>query len=263
MTSLASATIARSDTRGVGFTVVPHGFWTLDIPHGARTLLGWLHSHSDAFLATLTVNKCRRCLGMSSAITGWLEALEAAGFISVARSENGRGSAITLEMEPWRLLGAGPHQNWRGDLTRSGEVTSPDLARIEEHVEDQKENTLGQQAKLTTSPRSVADSDDGFDAFWSTYPLKVAKKNARKAWSRMSKVDRAAAMRAVPRHIAALWGTKSTQFVPHPATWLNAERWNDVLPSAAGGRVGWREPHEVWDDGTGLLSRYPEEEYRS
>lgn len=69
-----------------------------------------------------------------------------------------------------------------------------------------------------------------FGAWWSLYPRKVAKKDAHKAWSKLRPTEQAAAMDALPAHVAhwSACGTES-QFVPHPATWLNAARWEDEL----------------------------------
>lgn len=72
--------------------------------------------------------------------------------------------------------------------------------------------------------------DASFDRFWVAYPRKVAKGAARKAWATAVKngadpehvITAAAAHRN--RHAAA---RTETRFIPHPATWLNSERWDD------------------------------------
>lgn len=71
---------------------------------------------------------------------------------------------------------------------------------------------------------------EGFDIFWRAYPKKKAKKDARKAFEKISPdaallanilaaLDRAKASRD--------WRKDAGQFVPYPATWLNGERWED------------------------------------
>lgn len=73
-----------------------------------------------------------------------------------------------------------------------------------------------------------------FDAFWEIYPRKVAKKDAARVWARMSSEQRFAATQALPIHIRyweAAGRTKET--TPHPATWLNGERWTDELEMPA------------------------------
>ena len=71
---------------------------------------------------------------------------------------------------------------------------------------------------------------DGFDLFWTHYPRRVAKGAARKAWV---KLQPDAALQA--RILDALtwqvrqphWLKDGGSFIPHPATWLRAERWED------------------------------------
>lgn len=66
-----------------------------------------------------------------------------------------------------------------------------------------------------------------FEEFWSTCPRRTAKGNARKAWSKAIKA-------ATPDQIIdgmkiyakQMVGTEP-QYIAHPATWLNGERWLD------------------------------------
>jgi hypothetical protein len=71
---------------------------------------------------------------------------------------------------------------------------------------------------------------DGFDDFWSAYPRKVGKGDARKAWR---KIRPSHAL--LEKMLEALesqrdswqWRKDAGQFVPYPATWLNQSRWED------------------------------------
>jgi len=69
-----------------------------------------------------------------------------------------------------------------------------------------------------------------FDEFWAAYPRKVAKAVARKSFARLTEQQQLDACKAIANHIA-YWKAKETEleFVPHPATWLNQERWEDEL----------------------------------
>ena len=69
-----------------------------------------------------------------------------------------------------------------------------------------------------------------FDEFWALYPRRIAKAAARKSWARLTPEQQLAAAKAVQNH-AQYWSTKETEleFIPHPATWLNQERWEDEL----------------------------------
>lgn len=65
-----------------------------------------------------------------------------------------------------------------------------------------------------------------FDLFWSDYPKKSGKGAARAAFSKAIKkatVDEI--MSGLLKH--EIQTMKDVQFIPHPATWLNQERWAD------------------------------------
>ena len=69
-----------------------------------------------------------------------------------------------------------------------------------------------------------------FDEFWTEYPKKKAKDDARKAFAKR-KPNR----ELLVRMVAAIreqvktpdWQKDGGQFIPHPATWLNDGRWED------------------------------------
>lgn len=69
-----------------------------------------------------------------------------------------------------------------------------------------------------------------FDVVWKVYPRKVGKKKAREVWK---KLNPSAAM--VQTMLATLtwqvkqpaWMKDGGAYVPHLATWLNQERWDD------------------------------------
>lgn len=69
-----------------------------------------------------------------------------------------------------------------------------------------------------------------WEQFWSLYPKRVAKKDAEKAWARMTPEKRFAALHALPVHVR-YWEAAGTakEYLPHPATWLYSERWTDEL----------------------------------
>ena len=70
-----------------------------------------------------------------------------------------------------------------------------------------------------------------FDQFWQLYPRKVAKGDARKAWKQTEGL-RPPLEKLLKAVICARatedWRKDGGKFVPYPATWLRAERWDDV-----------------------------------
>ena len=76
----------------------------------------------------------------------------------------------------------------------------------------------------------VAEDDPDWTRFWQSYPMRVAKKDARKAWADLQPtpelVDRMLRTLAWQGPIWACQGYG----VPYPATWLRAARWTDEMP---------------------------------
>jgi hypothetical protein len=76
--------------------------------------------------------------------------------------------------------------------------------------------------------------DERFEAFYSTFPKRVGKKAARKAYERALRDTTPERILAAIEKQKPQW--KDPQFIPHPATWLNRGQWDDEqLPFRAGG----------------------------
>lgn len=77
-----------------------------------------------------------------------------------------------------------------------------------------------------------------FDRFWEAYPLKVGKGKARDVFTRKKVapiVDDLLA--AIGRQkVSADWTKDGGQYIPHPSTWLNQERWQDEGRAPFSGR---------------------------
>jgi DNA-binding transcriptional ArsR family regulator len=80
--------------------------------------------------------------------------------------------------------------------------------------------------KRTRVRKPVDDHDPLFEEFWLTYPRRSAKGAARRAWSRASTVANPQAIIAGAARYAGDPNRDDT-YTAHPATWLNAERWDD------------------------------------
>jgi hypothetical protein len=74
-----------------------------------------------------------------------------------------------------------------------------------------------------------------FDEFWTSYPRRVGKEAARRKYDAIIKrgVEHSAIIAGVARYVTKikLDGTE-TQYIAHPATWLNQGRWQDEEISA-------------------------------
>lgn len=97
-------------------------------------------------------------------------------------------------------------------------------------------NKARAHAREEESDLSICDVR--FDKFWSAYPRKVSKKAAQKSWERIKPTDElfGRIMASLEKAKATYQWTKNNgEFIPHPATWLNQERWNDEYDTPPGG----------------------------
>lgn len=103
-----------------------------------------------------------------------------------------------------------------------------------ETLTNQVRNTDTRVTRTIRNQKDISHSadDPDFTAFWSAYPRKVAKPAALKAWrSAKSRPPLADLLAALDRHKGSeQW--QAARFVPHPATWINGQRWDDQLPTA-------------------------------
>ena len=70
---------------------------------------------------------------------------------------------------------------------------------------------------------------DDFEEFWHTFPRKDGKREALKAWKKLSGSEKASATADVPRRMKANWAGRELDKIPHAATYLNQRRWEDDL----------------------------------
>jgi hypothetical protein len=79
-----------------------------------------------------------------------------------------------------------------------------------------------------TDSKPVGKPLGDFDAFWAEVPRKVGKEAARKAYaSALKKTDAATIFDGICRYAKERAG-KDEQYTAHPASWLNAGRWDDA-----------------------------------
>jgi hypothetical protein len=100
----------------------------------------------------------------------------------------------------------------------------------------QNRNRTGNRSGNRSGNDSITGTEtNNFDQFWTIYPKKVGKPKAVKAFSKA--ITELAKQHADPvdwllKRVAIYskeWeGRPDRQFCPHPATWLNDERYNDI-----------------------------------
>jgi hypothetical protein len=101
-----------------------------------------------------------------------------------------------------------------------------------------------------------------FDDFWTRWPRKDGKKAALTAWSKAVKRAPAEVIVAAAAVYAASQWRPERQFVPHAATWLNGDRWDDPPPAPPEQRAAPPPPvhRPAVQAGLDLVAQFAQEE---
>jgi hypothetical protein len=78
-----------------------------------------------------------------------------------------------------------------------------------------------------TPVREPCKIDLAFDEFWEHYPRKIKKKDAKTSFAKAAKKHKTDDILFGLSQQIDTMKSKDQQFIPHAATWLNAERWTD------------------------------------
>lgn len=95
---------------------------------------------------------------------------------------------------------------------------------------DESSNTY---INADVNSKAVIDAEDDllFEMFWKDYPRRTARPAAKKAFKKLKPTMQLLAkmQQAISNQKATVWKDKDEQYIPHPATWLNNERWEDEV----------------------------------
>ncbi len=72
----------------------------------------------------------------------------------------------------------------------------------------------------------------GFETFWNSYPKKISKQNALKAWEKLSPDNELVKVildSLEKQKSQSQWTKDNGQYIPYPASWLEGRRWEDEL----------------------------------
>ena len=127
------------------------------------------------------------------------------------KSEKNR--EIALKREADRRTKREEKNTKRGESSTKREPNAHDAPPNHKPITNNQDNNMA-----TDKP-----ADDMFDDFWKMYPKKEAKVKAQQAWRKLSKTKKQKAINDI-RH--RFDGT-DRRYIPLPASYINAERWED------------------------------------
>lgn len=133
----------------------------------------------------------------------------------------------------WRAKGQGGSANCRDD--RRPHLYKINLAKLRgvnltgrqpDANEASSATVTGRQIRPMNHPfKPSLETSNSFELFWAAYPRKTAKGAARKAWDKCNSLVYSEIIEGAKRFAAD--PNRDATFTPHPATWLNGERWLD------------------------------------
>lgn len=178
--------------------------------------------------------------------------LESVNVIKIDRVIGGGNTYFLIDRKKWRLPASEtPTSDSQSPVTDShgtSDSQSPPPV-THSHPLLLKETHLRKHTK---------DTQARFEKFWEVYPKKRSKGQAEKAWFKIRPNEQLhdRILKALERaKTSADWKKKNGEFIPYPATWLNARGWEDVLDSTAGpGRKPARDPQCTACNPAGFLS---------
>lgn len=119
-----------------------------------------------------------------------------------------------------------------GKLNESGQLCTTLDSKSHDSIMTKSGIVMQDKTRLDKTRIKLGDFDSNlsFDVFWKAYPRKIGKGNAKTRFKNKVKSDDKfkAVMTGLKNHLP-LWAKTDSQFIPHAATWLNGDRWEDEV----------------------------------
>jgi hypothetical protein len=128
------------------------------------------------------------------------------------------------------------------NFDRHNGKTAKSRALTSKRVAKHKERNANDALTHPTLPREEKRRSNTFAQFWGAYPKKRSKGQAEKAWAKLSPSEQLTEtiLQAVGRaKTTDQWRRDDGQYIPYPATWLNARGWEDEVSPAR--KEAWHE----------------------
>ncbi|WP_315136388.1 replication protein [Achromobacter marplatensis] len=114
-------------------------------------------------------------------------------------------------------------------------LDSPELGRVDSPESGHTKDNFPKDNKQ--KKKDSCANADAFARFWSAYPNKKSKGRAQKAFEKLNPNEQllATILEAIERAKTSVqWTKNSGEYIPHPASWLNAAGWEDEFSNESG-----------------------------
>lgn len=190
------------------------------LPPYSKILLYWLADHHNS-----ETNRCfpsltrlsKLCEISKRSVQNHLQNLKACGLITVEHSYRDDGQQTSNNY----ILNL--NEDWVHDMPGGGaEDATPGVQDMPSN--NLGSNNLGSEIVLV---RNVDQTIKDFETWWKVYPRKVGKFKASPAFAKACHITNFNELLEATKRFAKVCEGQEKQFIPHPATWLNQQRWKD------------------------------------
>lgn len=129
-----------------------------------------------------------------------------------------------------RAVPASPWCDASVELGKTKRVINKGLAKNVATTSLLRSNDVAEGVGVGVKELQLHPSPDGFREFWETYPRKIAKQDALKAWKKLNPTPelQQRILSAVAIAVKSeQWRRDGGKFIPHASTWLNGRRFED------------------------------------
>ncbi len=144
-------------------------------------------------------------------------------------------------LEP--LISCGFLQNLQADAITSQADARPETETDTEDKDSSSSQPSAAKRNDALAQKKILEAEFN-ETFWPSYPRKVQKKFALKAFLKARSTASLETIMIGIRAFAAEVSGKDPQFIPHASKWLNGESWNDA--PGAGAAAPAVADDEVW-----------------
>ena len=227
------------------FTQVPNA-WARDnrIGFRAKGVLTLLMSHTNGWQISLQSLSTTSPDGITAIRTA-VQELEEAGYLTRTLVRNSKAQVEATEWiisDPFNIEVIESNDYALENLT-SENLTSENLTL---------KNTINKENNNKENNKNT--NNDLFETFWTIYPRKIGKGAAKAAFEKACKKESPETIIEVAGFYANKSDLPDLQFIPHPSTWLNQERWNDDL-NASGVSNATQVASDILSRGKALQQR--------
>ena len=170
--------------------------------------------------------------------------LERTGMLAVQRRGSGRKNSYNLLVESGKeTIPVAKTKSGKETLPSGKEPLPEAVKKLDQNQTDPLTRPIKRALKKKIHP---GINGQLFDRFFSLYPKKRNKGDARKAWSKLNPkpelVQRILSAVEQQRQ-SADWLKEGGKYIPYPAKWLRGEQWEDEI-----GVIGEFATHDATDE---------------